>query len=157
LYAATERSARADVVAPGAHERRNTLDELAGPRIDPDRRPAGVVAVEAIAVVEVDLAVLPRTEGERELGAHAAPAFASRVQRLIAAHVKAVRVVAQADDRAEPGSEIGPYLRVRRRRELVDVILAGGRQHHARLGVEEAVENVVVAALQPDQALEALA
>src|SRR5689334_8349809 len=54
--------AHTDLGALGPGERRHAIGRRAGSRIDCDRRPAGVVAVEAQAGIDVELRAAPRPE-----------------------------------------------------------------------------------------------
>ena len=98
-------------------ERRHAIDWLPCRRIARDRRPAGVVAVEAEPRVRVQLGAAERPDHEAALGTHQTGAGNAAVRRVARGHTETVAIYSNARQRSiratsrEPFSERGSLAR----------------------------------------------
>lgn len=145
-------SANTNLGAPCLHEGIDGIersDSVGG--INGDGRSPGVVAVEAIAGVEVDFGLIPGAEGEIKLWANDAIAFVSGVGGEVAADVEVEEVASDPEAGTEPIVHLGLVIEEEAVASHKDIILTDGVEPLAVLGeVEADVVDPVVTGLESD-------
>ena len=144
--------AETNLGAPGLHERIDGIergDPIGG--VDANGSAAGVITMKAVPRIEVDFGLVPRTEGEVELGANDAIALVSGVGGKVALHIEVEKVAPDAESGAEPIVHPGFVIEKEAVASDKDVVLADGIETAAVLGeVEADVIDPVVAGLEAE-------
>ena len=96
----------ADLAAARLDQRTESLGRVAGARVNPDRRAAHVVAVEALSPVDVELDLLPRSQDRRQLEADDGIHAGAGVQRIVGVDGEPIDVGAKPDRGPEKRSPI---------------------------------------------------
>src|SRR4029077_21102384 len=145
---------QAEFRAVRADERRHAFDGLPRRGVARDRRPAGIVAVEAGPRVRVQLGAAERPDHHAALGTYQAGAGDAAVGRVVGGHAEPVAVHPNARHRSKPRTPRDFVLNVSRAAGLDHRILPDGLEPPPRFGViEPDVGDVVVPELDAERVL----
>ena len=143
-------AAHAELHAARAHQAGHLVGGFPGAGVDRGQGAARVVAVKAVAEVDVEIGLFPRSEDQAERGAQEAGVGAAGIGGQGAGDLETVVVGAQAGHGAKG---LGPARAVFNEQAgagFDDVILARRRHPLARFCVVQTVEGVIVLQLQAD-------
>ena len=143
-------AAQADFQGARAHQRRDLVGRLARLRVERDRRAARVVAVKAIADVDIRFRLAPRTGDHAQAGAEQMVAGRARIFRPVAAHVEAVGVRTQAGHGAQRPRPARAVFAIHADARFDDMVLPRGRHDLALARVVQAIVDIVVLQLHAD-------